>query len=208
MIHAVKAMAAVCVAVFFVGCANYASLQDADVMEKGKGSFGVGISYTSYTFDLDSNITVEANTPALNLWYRKGISDKFEVHANMWFPMGLTIGVKYQLVGSLQKPGFGFSTGLDGGYLQLGNDSSKVTIVDLYVPLYTGFKFSENFGIYLVPKYIPRFVFGDKVKIANIIAGTGGIRVGKNTMFMVEGTYGYDATYKKPIVNTAMGISF
>ena len=211
MVHWSKALAAAGIAALFIGCANYASLQDADVVEKGKGSFGVGISYTTYQFEfsiLDSTYKKDYTTPALNVWYRKGITDRFEVHTNLWFPMGLTIGVKYQLVGSLQKPGFGLALGLDGGYLQMSGDSSTVTLVDIYVPLYTGYKFSEGFGVYLIPKYIPRIVSGDELKVANIVAGTGGIRLGKDTRFMAEFTYGYDATYKSPVLTTAMGVSF
>jgi hypothetical protein len=213
MVHWSKALAAAGVAALFIGCANYATLQDPDVVEKGKGSFGVGVSYTTYSFEWSisdsTNDTLDVSVPALNLWYRKGISDKFEVHANMWFPLGLTIGVKYQLLGSLQKKGLGLSVGLDGGYLQMGSDSSKVTLVDLYVPVYAGFKFTESFGVYLVPKYIPRFMFGENdTELRNVVAGTLGLRLGKETRFMLEGTYGRDLQSTMPVLTTAMGISF
>jgi hypothetical protein len=213
MVHWSKALAAVGVAALFVGCANYATLQDPDVVEKGKGSFGIGVSYSTYSFEWavsdSADSTHEFSIPALNLWYRKGITDKLEAHVNMWLPLGLTIGVKYQLLGSLQKKGFGLAVGLDGGYLQMGADSSKVTLVDLYVPIYTGFKFSESFGLYFVPKYIPRLTFGEfESGLRNVVAGTLGLRLGKETRFMVECTYGRDLAAELPVLTTAMGISF
>jgi hypothetical protein len=212
MVNRLKVLGAAAALAIASGCANYASLQDADVMEKDTGSFGIGASFTSYNFTWSVNDSISdtssISTPAVNFWYRKGITDRLEAHANVWIPLGVTFGLKYQLLGAPKRNGFGLSLGLDAGYLQMGSDSSKVTIVDVYVPLYTGYKFSESFALYVVPKYIPRFVLGDESKIVNIIAGTGGIRIGNKTRFMIEGTYGYDATYKLPIVNTAAGISF
>jgi hypothetical protein len=215
MVHWSKALAAAGAAAFFFGCANYASLQDADVVEKGKGSFGLGVTYTTYSFDMSlsesdtHNDTLKVSVPALNLWYRKGITDKLEAHANMWLPLGLSIGVKYQLLGSLQKAGFGLALGLDGGYLQMSSDSSSVTLVDLYVPIYAGYKFNESLGLYLVPKYIPRLMFGeDEIGMRNVVAGTVGLRLGKETRFMVEGTYGLDLESSMPVFTTGMGISF
>lgn len=212
MVNWLKVLGVAAAAAIASGCANYASLQDADVMEKNTGSFGIGASFTSYTFTWSISDSTEdtssISTPAVNFWYRKGISDKLEAHANVWIPLGVTFGLKYQLIGAPKRNGFGLSLGLDAGYLQMGSEDSKVTIVDVYVPLYTGYKFSEGFALYIVPKYIPRFVIGDEFKTVNIMAGTGGIRIGKKTKLMIEGTYGYDATYKLPIVNTAAGISF
>ena len=176
-------------------------------MEKEKGSFGIGVSYSSYEFRTSID-TVSVSSPALNMWYRKGISDKMEAHANLWLPMGFSLGIKYQLIGSPKTTGFALSLGLDGGFLQFSGDSSKVSIIDIYVPLYTTFEFSEGFALYIVPKYIPRIMFGDESHVQNIVGGTGGIRLGSKTKFLFEGTYGYILNDEIPVFTTAFGISF
>ncbi len=146
----------------YTGCANFATLQTPDVVEKGDGSFGFGFTYTQYQVEFFEGDDPETfNIPALALWYRYGITDRFETHANVWLPLGASVGGKFQLLGSPSETGFGFSLGLDAGYIQITSGNSKTSIVDVYVPVYLGVDFTEAVGIYLVPKYIARIYIGD-----------------------------------------------
>jgi hypothetical protein len=190
-----------------VGCANFSQLQEADTLPRGEFRMGAGASVTAYETEIGS----ESDTfivPAANVWARYGITDEFEMHANLWIPLGASVGGKYQLVGGPTQEGFALSLGLDVGALSLSSGDSKVTVVDFYVPVYTGYRFSEAFQLYLTPKYVLRTLFGDATDLQHMAGGTLGVTIGKGFRFHIEGSGLYDITLGAPVVNGAFGFTF
>lgn len=200
--------ALVALAVSYLGCANYCQFQAPDVMEKGDGSFGFGFSFTKYEFEFDDTTTTTFNIPAVNFWYRYGITERLEGHAKLWLPLGASLGAKYQLIGSPQETGFGLSLGLDVGYLEIKSGDLSNKLLDFYVPVYLGIDASEAFSVYLTPQYILRLGLGDASGTNNIAGGTLGFKLGKKVNLLVEGTFAYDLTLGSPIMNGGIGFAF
>jgi hypothetical protein len=207
-------------ALIATGCANFASFQSADTVPEGEGVLGVGASYTAYEIDIGDEPT-SATVPAVNIWYRRGITDEFELHTNVWLPFGATIGAKYQLLGERKTPGFGFSLGADIGYLSIstgsGDTEASTSLLDIYVPVYTGYRVSESFAVYLTPKYIMRAAFGSassgdeeasSTEIFHIPAATLGVALGSSVEFLVEGTVGYDTVTEALVYTAGIGVGF
>jgi hypothetical protein len=189
-------------------CANYASFQEADTLPKGASKFGVGATGTTYKDTNDEGLVDSVTVAALNIWYRRGIAEKLEAHASVWIPFGSSIGVKYQLSGNREMAGLSISLGLDFGYLQLGADDNKVTIIDTYVPVYIGYRTGPGFALYASPKYILRGAFGDGTSFNHLAGSTVGIALGAKTTLHLEATAMYDLDYEAPALQAGVGLAF
>jgi hypothetical protein len=201
------------VASLAAGCANYATLSDPDTVPKGATKFGVGASFTNYKVDLSDDAEPETiSVPALNVSVRHGITDKLEANAKVWIPLGASTGVKYQLIGHRDQTGPQLSVGGELGYLQIssesGGETSKATLVDLYVPVAAGYRVSPKLAVYATPKYILRTAFGDASGASHLVGSTAGVSIGRDTKFFLEGTGMYDLTGESTIVNGAIGVQF
>lgn len=194
------------------GCANYATLQEPDVIKEGQLVKGGGLSYTSYKVNLtgkDETISV----PALVMWGRYGVIENLEAHGYVWIPLGANVGVKYQVLGNRETAGLGLSLGLDLGYLEItsgeGENEVKNGILDVYVPVYVGYRTSPGFVAYLTPKYVLRASMSDSgTSVGHIAGGTLGIAAGQNTQFLIEGSALWDLDVGAPIVQGAIGLTF
>lgn len=190
-------------------CANYASFQEADTLHAGQTKFGIGATGTTYKDTNDEGVIDSVTVPALNLWYRRGISEKLEAHAAVWIPFGSSLGVKYQLMGNREMAGLSLSLGLDLGFLQLGAGDNKVTIVDTYIPLYIGYRTGPGFALYGSPKYILRAGFGnDTTSTGHLFGGTIGVALGAKSTLHLEGTAMYDVDVEAPALQGGIGVAF
>jgi hypothetical protein len=205
------------------GCANFATLQTAETMGKDKFELGVGATFTSYTVEVEStssvtdgmgNVVSETTTtetesftiPAFTLSGRYGLTEKLELHGVMWLPLGASVGGKYMLVGSQDENGFIFSPGLDiSAPITITVNDESDTLIDLYVPMHMGYRASEAFEVYWTPKYILRLYGGD---VGHAAGATVGVALGKDTVFMVEGSALYDTLSEEPIINVGVGVAF
>lgn len=170
---------------------------------------GVGATVTAYEIQLADEEPESFLVPALNFWTRYGLSDRVELHGRAWLPLGATIGTKVQLLGDRTEAGFGLSTGLDVGYLRFTSGNSSSTVIDTYVPLYTGYRFSEGFTTYLSPKYLLRAqTGGDRVALAHSVGGTLGLAAGKKSKLYLEGTGVYDITNRGLSWTGGIGVGF
>jgi hypothetical protein len=190
------------------GCASFATFQELETMDKNETQVGLGATVSGYQVDLGQESPTNIIVPAANLWVRHGITDKLEGHGRMWLPLGATLGAKYQLLGTHGEPGFGLSTGLDVGYLTIGSGDVKSTIVDTYVPLYTGYRFSPGAAFYLTPKYMLRTSFGDASGVSHMTGATGGFALGKKAKFYVEGSGIYDLSAGATSWTGGLGVGF
>lgn len=198
-------------AVMMTGCANYASFQSADTVPEDEFRFGVGATYSQYEIDIGEE-TVDASVPALAFWGRYGVTEELELHGNVWLPLGASVGGKYQLLGGRHKEGLSLSLGGDVGYISVssGEGESEVStqLLDLYVPVYTGYRFSKGFAMYLTPKYILRTSIGDETELFHTPAATLGTAIGTDFEFLVEGTVAYDIVTENPAFTAGIGVSF
>lgn len=188
------------------GCAHTSSFQDADTVPAGKHEVGVAVvSSGANVSDEDRpRLDIVEYWPAIMGWGRIGVARRVEIHGMVW-PLGGTVGAKYQLVGYGEETGPAVSLGLDMGVsaappsfdlcLFGGCDEEDqgdaTSSLDLIVPVYLGYKLTRDVGAYVHPKYLFRRVGG--IDIAEHYAGgsagfTLGPVPGKLNRFYVEGT--------------------
>ncbi|HWO23172.1 MAG TPA: hypothetical protein VNO30_30730 [Kofleriaceae bacterium] len=195
-------------------CPNYATLQEADTLPAGATKFGVGATGTYYKFRAIDGSIDTFKVPALNFWYRRGLTDVLEGHVSVWIPFGGSAGLKYQVTGNRQTAGFSFSFGIDLGALQItttgdNDEESTTTIVDTYVPLYFGFRTGPGFAVYGSPKLILRTGFGEgETTFSQLAGGTAGIALGEKTTLHLEGTLMYDLDVEAPAAQVGVGVAF
>ncbi len=211
---AVRQLLTVVLLVSLGACANYARFQEADTLPKGTSKTGFGVTATTYKVDTGDPELQSVTLPAVNAWYRRGLTDKLEAHASVWVPLGSSIGVKYQLMGHRERSGFALSLGLDLGFLQIGaeddaGESVTTTIFDTYVPVYLGYRLSPGMALYASPEYILRIGSNDDGTSASHLAGgTVGVALGRNTTFMLEGTVVYDFEIEAPALQAGVGLAY
>ena len=206
--HILKNIFVAGISLLYFSCANYSTMKSADVLGAGKKKLGTGVTYTSYKYKWDDTTDIPVNVPAVTFWYRLGVTDKLDLHANLWLPLGASVGAKYQLVGGPDINGFGLSSGLDVGYLQITNDGLTTSLIDFYVPVYLAYDFSQIFSLYLVPKYIGRLSVGSSNGFGSSAAATLGLKIGNRVSCLLEGTYGYDFYSERPVLTLGAGFDF
>lgn len=200
--------------VVFAGCANFASFQEADVMPVGQHKTGFGATFTKYEVENEDGTFDSISVPAVNIWYRMGIAEKLEAHASVWIPFGASIGAKYQILGERTMPGLAVSVGLDVGALQIGSENVQgedrtLTVVDVYVPVYLGYRTGPGFAGYFTPKFIERGFFGgSESEFNHMVGGTLGIALGERSTFYLEGTYVRDLSLDINNYQGGIGIGF
>ena len=135
-------------------CANYASFQEADTIPKGEAKTGVGATYTTYEVEVDDT-KEKVGVPALNVWHRRGFTDKLEGHASVWIPLGASAGVKYQVLGDRKTNGFGVSLGADLGVLQISAEDADGNVAKATIATSTcrstRLRVSPGFATYVSP---------------------------------------------------------
>lgn len=199
-----------CSTLLLGGCANFAAFQSADVTEEGETTTTVGLTYSTYTIDFD-NETEEFTVPALFLSARHGLTERLQLHGNLWVPLGASVGMKYQFVGSPDEEGFGFSSGLDIGYMKLSasdsdsGDGGSVSRIDFYVPFYMGYDFTESVSLYLVPKYIGSLYSGSGSEFTSSLTAALGIKLG---FLYLEGSYGRDFSLETNVSHVGAAVNF
>lgn len=194
-------------------CANYASFQDADTLPAGTSKVGVGVTGTTYKTRADDDTIDSITLPAVNIWYRRGLTEPLEAHAHVWIPFGASAGFKYQVTGNRQMAGLSFSLGLDVGFLQItsenaSEETSRVSLLDTYIPLYIGYRTGPGFAVYGSPKLILRTVVGEETTLTQLAGGTAGIAIGADTTFHLEGTLMYDIDVEAPAAQIGVGVAF
>jgi hypothetical protein len=194
-------------------CANYASFQEADTLPAGTSKVGVGATGTTYKTRADDDSIDSVTLPAVNIWYRRGLTEPLEAHAQVWIPFGASAGFKYQVTGNRQMAGLSFSLGLDVGFLQItsenaGGEESRVSLLDTYIPLYIGYRTGPGFAVYGSPKLILRTAVGEETTLTQLAGGTAGIAVGADTTFHLEGTLMYDIDVEAPAAQIGVGVAF
>lgn len=94
---------------------------------------------------------------------------------------------------------------------------TSTSLLDIYVPVYTGYRVSESFAVYLTPKYIMRAAFGSassgdeessSTEVFHIPAATLGVALGSSVEFLVEGTVGYDTVTEALVYTAGIGVGF
>lgn len=183
------------------GCVNTSALQTARALEPGQQRILVGGGfYASPSVNASTSETsgedVSLSLPYIELGYRRGIVDRFELGAKITVPGTVGLDGKYQLVNAGK---LAFAAGLGAGYLKIssGSDESEVStqLIDVTVPLYVSYDLASAFAVYASPKYVLRFASSSDASgmsssaTSSLAGATAGIRIGNRKGIFLETSY-------------------
>lgn len=176
-------------------CASMSGLQTARVLKKGEAesSFGGG-QYSSEAIETATGKTgAKLSAPFIEYTYRQGLTDKWDAGLKLTLIGTAVLDAKYSLY-SGDKLAFAVGAGL--GYLDIessekdaSGSKTKSTIIDIILPLYASYDFTDQFALYLVPKYIQRNISGASSGSASLIGSSLGFKIGKDWGAYVEGSF-------------------
>jgi hypothetical protein len=189
---------AAALAACMLGCANFSTLQSADVLGKGKSEGGAGATLSQYELVYGNGVDSLRHTarmPALALWYRRGLARRLDLNLYAWIPLGFRAGLKFQLAGAPDRDGFSLSLGAEGGYVYVEREGLVCNIIEWHAPLYLGVDFSRSVSLYIVPRYTGRCSYNDNgAGFAHAFGGAGGLQLGRRVPLYLEGTAGYEGS--------------
>ncbi len=198
-----------------VGCTNLSLFQTPEVVEEDAVSAGGGVTVTKHYgrhFDLHERNPEWIIAPNVNIWYRKGVREGLEIQTMFWLPLGLQGGAKYQLVGEAGVPGAQMAIGANVGYINMrdnkDDNAETLHMTDIYIPLHTGYRFSDSFAGYVTPRYILRILAGERSDRWHTIAASVGVALGKDTQVHLEFTPGFDITHRLTLFTGGFGVNF
>lgn len=129
----------------------------------------------------------------MEVGYRRGLVEKFELGAKGTIPGTVGIDGKYQLVSAGK---FAVAAGLGTGYLSIesGSDDVKTStkLFDAIVPLYVSYDVAKPFAVYASPKYAARYATSTDAMgetssgASHLVGATAGMRVGNGFGLFLE----------------------
>jgi hypothetical protein len=191
-----------------VGCVNMSTLQTAQALDPGKQRILVGGGYyASPSVNQDASAATGSDTslalPYMEVGYRRGIVDRFELGAKVTIPGTVGLDGKYQFV---RAGNFAVAAGLGAAYLSIesGSDTMKTStkLIDAMVPAYISYDVAKPLSFYLSPKYVARFASSTDTNgmvtsgMENLVGTTVGTRIGSGFGLFLETTYLKDLSSK------------
>lgn len=193
---------------FLSGCANISTLQTARTVQGTRFIVGGGYFQSPRLDSTASRVTTgtakNLKLPYLELGTRTGIASNLDLGIRATLPGTLSVDGKYELYATRQ---FAAAAGIGCGYLWLPvnfpsdfisgqalviNKEKSMHIVDLMLPLYASFDFSQKFGVYVSPKYFLRTILGGAEENLHLAGASLGIRLGWRSGAFLEGSYMVD----------------
>lgn len=172
------------------GCTSLSTLQDATTAKKGEFKYTAAFGQMAAEVTADGSsgakgdVGSKVSLPSTEFMVRYGITDNWEISGRT-NGTGYGVGTKYKLLDSSFKLALGLNAqmvSLTSGDERNGSQSS---LTDIEIPLYLNYHFTDDFLIYLVPKYVTRTSRADvttnSVKTSesnsyNLTGGSVGIR--------------------------------
>ena len=172
------------------GCASVSTLQTAKTLDPQASEFSIGgavqkVSVLDEVLD-DGNL---GRFVFAEVMYRRGLVENFDMGVKGAMPGNLVVDGKFQF---FSQDSWVLSTGLGLGYASQMAFPAKTSIVEVIVPLYTGYDIGDKASLYLSPKYLLRYSLENKGErfLMHIPAATAGARFGSDVGIYVEGTFG------------------
>lgn len=184
------ALALIGTSFLFVGCMSMSTLQTARTLKPDASQITIGGGYFKSP-SADSATGTDLKFPYLEGGYRRGIMPNLDAGAKWTVPGSITVDGKYQFV---DASGFAVASGLALGYLSASSGSYKSTAIDVQLPVYTSYDFTNWFSLYAAPKAIMRMSStkdggGAETSSTGALVGSSlGFKVGDTWGLYVEGT--------------------
>ncbi len=153
-------------ATFALGCTSLSTLQDATTAKNGEFKYTVAVGQMSAEVTSDGSsgakgtVGTKVSVPSTDVLVRYGITDNWEVNGRT-NGTAFGAGTKYKLIDHSFKLSLGLNAQMvsfSSGDEQNGSSSS---LTDIEIPVFLNYHFSDEFLIYLVPKYVARMTAAD-----------------------------------------------
>lgn len=189
----------------FSSCVSLTGLEEGKTLGEGNSEFGAGIAYTVAPDILDDEgegFNESIGYPTIDLTYKRGILDKFDIGARITSSFSAGLFLKYQILGD-QSSKFAMAPGLDVSTF------AGLTYA-VQIPLNMSFHPTESFSILLAPRFIYQGATGDLTTGVNYFGGNTGILFGKRHKFGLD--FGYytvgSGDARSTLVNIGLGGKF
>lgn len=160
------------------GCTSVSGLQTGRTLEKGKTIVGGGIAFGSGDTDYSDDFLVaqDYNAPIIEVWGRKGLSDKMD-GGFKFNPTTLT------LTGDLKKQYFGTKESKLAIATGFGASFSIAGQLDFFIPAYVSFHPTKWLALYGSPKFVASFAIREA--FTPMIGLAGGAVFGKKRLKII-----------------------
>ncbi len=170
----------------FSSCISISSLETARVVEPKKFGVGIGTGLPNYSYKDDERETKVVSVVSEISW-RYGLVDQLDLGLNLKVVGLLGMDLKYQFLGDATSL-FAAAAGFEAGYFFIPTiDYNDANTFETAIPLFFSYHPTENFAVYINPKYIYR-KYGS-IESTSFIGGVGGLRIGKSKAGFIEYAY-------------------
>ncbi len=169
----------------FSQCVSVSSMETARVTEHKKFGVLVGTGVPRYAYRTeDEEVRVVGSVSEVGGRY--GIVEQVDLGATFRIIGASSLDIKYQFLGD-QSSVFAGAAGTELGVFFISQDVRDGNTFEASIPLFFSYHPSENFAIYMNPKFVYR-KYGS-LEATNFWGGTTGFRFGQSLACFVE--YGY-----------------
>lgn len=193
MVRLLLIATALATAVLQSACVSMSSLQTAETLEKGRKQTTFGGGYYS-SEETSNNTSLSTKVPYLEYSYREGLAKDFDAGVKLTIIGSAAVDGKYRLIDGKE---FDLSAGGALGYMTISSGSGanevKNTIIDFMLPVYASYRFSEQWALYLTPRYVMRMNSrsgaSSGTSTASLLGGAGGVKIGHEWGVYLEAAY-------------------
>lgn len=200
------------------GCATITGFQTGRTVGEDAGEVSLSLNFANAAnFDTDDGnnnedeILQSATLGFLELGGRYGVSEKVDIGLRLNTTLNFLTDVKVQVVGDQFSP---FAMSLGAGFGGFGFISGGGMLLNFQVPVYTSYHPSDNFAVYLSPRYIGQFAtaLNETSGLLNYYGANAGFEVGGKTRFGFDvgyyGLSGADSEVSSNIFQLGLGMKF
>jgi len=159
------------------GCANVSTLQTARTLAPDESEITIGAGYATLSAT-STGTDISFSAPYFEGYYKAGLAENLDFGVKLTLIGTLSADVKYQLV---DVDAFALAVGAGLGYVTINSAS----IIDILLPIYVSYDFSDMFALYGSPKYLLRTGGGS----SSLLGSSLGVKWGKTSGVYLEGSY-------------------
>jgi hypothetical protein len=173
---------------FLSGCAYFSSFQTAKTLPKNSGEVYGALNLAGTQLDFGEEISDTNNVgvflPIIELGGRYGLADRLDLGLKVSTSLNAIVDAKYQFLGDQESP---FAMALGGG-IGFWGVVGENSLLQLQVPLHASYHPSQNFALYVTPRYVNQFLLGGDGSI-NYLGFSAGLEAGNKIRFGGEVSY-------------------
>jgi len=199
----IKFIYCLCISLLFSACTSFTGYQTGRTLGKGNSEITTALNGVLIKDEGGEDFLNVKVVPLAEVQYQIGVAEKIDIGAKLTTGTSFTADVKWQFLGNKTSK-FAASTGL-----AIGGTGVNPFAGQAQIPLYLSLHPTENFAIYLTPRYTG-LISPDR-EIFHAPSASTGIIFGKRPKFALDFSYidlsGYsDNESEAALFNFGLGI--